>query len=336
MAKHKPKLQSARNVCLPSAESKKQVQMQMTSVKKAVHRSIVLTMVSSITFLLSVAIVMGVMNTAGAFALVGTATLLVASVAAAFEAKTLFHSIKEERRVDQLKTEFISLASHQLRTPLSSLKWYAELLSEEKGLTKDQKDYAKEMVFAVRRMNNLIDSLLHTAQLECEEIVPRMGKVTINILMRNLTKDLKMFAEEKEIEISVHLPKKTIVLHTDAALLGVVLQNLFSNAVKYTDPKGKVGVHVEEKENAVQIIVSDNGIGIPKKDITRIYQRLFRASNVLKIDTNGNGLGLYITKMVIDSLGGTIAVKSMVGKGTTFTVTLPMEKTAAKKTKKKK
>jgi signal transduction histidine kinase len=143
MAKRKPTLQSAKNICLPSAQAEKQVQVQMTSVKKAVHRSIVLTMVSSIAFLLSVSIVMGVMNPAGIFALIGTGALLIASVAAAFEAKTLFHTIAEEHRVDHLKTEFISLASHQLRTPLSSLKWYAEIFSEEKGLTKEQKGHAK-------------------------------------------------------------------------------------------------------------------------------------------------------------------------------------------------
>lgn len=333
MAKQKSKLQSARNVRLPSKESEKQVQAQMSSVKKAVHRAIVLAMVSSIAFLLSISIVMGVMNPAGIFALIGTGALLIASIAAAFESRTLFHTIVEERRVDHLKTEFISLASHQLRTPLSSLKWYAEILSEEKNLTKDQKEYAKEMVFAVRRMNNLIDSLLHAAQLECEEIVPRMKQVSINTVITELTKDLKMSAEEKNITIAVHMPKKAISLNTDSALLGVVLQNLFSNAIKYTDPKGKVDVNVKTVSSTVIITVSDNGIGIPKKDLKRIYQRLFRASNAIKIDTDGNGLGLYITQMVIESLGGTIAVESTEGKGTTFMVTLPIKE---KKTLKKK
>lgn len=334
MAKQKSKLQSARNVCLPSKESEKQVQAQMSSVKKAVHRSIVLAMVSSIAFLLSISIVMGVMNPAGIFALIGTGTLLIASIAAAFESRMLFHTIVEERRVDHLKTEFISLASHQLRTPLSSLQWYAQLLSEEKKLTKDQKDDAKEMVFAVRRMNNLIDSLLHAAQLECEEIVPRMKNASINILITDLAKDLKMSAEEKQIAITVRMPKKAVSLYTDTALLGVVLQNLFSNAVKYTNPKGTIDVHVQTKQSAVVITVSDNGIGIPKKDLTRIYQRLFRASNAIKVNTDGNGLGLYITQMVIESLGGAIAVESTEGKGTTFTVTLPIKEKKALKKKK--
>lgn len=135
-------------------------------------------------------------------------------------------------------------------------------------------------------MNNLIDSLLHAAQLECEEIIPRMKKVSINTVIIDFTKDLKISAAEKDIKISVQVPKKTISLNTDSSLLGVVLQNLCSNAIK--------------------------------------------------VNTDGNGLGLYITSMVIDSLGGTIAVESTVGKGTTFTVKLPIKHKKVAKTKKKK
>lgn len=334
MATQKPKKQSAQYICLPSKESEKQARQQMSSVKKAVHRSLVFTIVSSITFLLSLAIAIGVMGTAGTFALVGTGFLLAASIAAAFEARTLFHAIAEERRVDHLKTEFISLASHQLRTPLSSLQWYAELLNEEKSLTKEQKDYTKEMMHAVRRMNNLIDSLLHAARLECEDIVPHNNKVSMNTLLMDLTTDLKTAAKEKDIKTSIHIPKKTVSLMTDSVLLNIALQNVFSNAVKYTKDNGTIEVRLKELDRAVTIEISDNGIGIPEKDIKRIFQRLFRASNVLKMDTDGNGLGLYITKMVLDSLDGTITVKSTVGEGTTFSIKLPKQKKAAKKKKK--
>ena len=336
MPKQKSPSQSAKNICLATGDSAKQTQVQMNNVKRAVHRSIVLTMVSSITFILSIAIVIGMIGAAGKIALFGTVLLLIASIAAALEARALFHTIAEERRVDHLKSEFISLASHQLRTPLSSLQWYAELLNEEKKLTKQQKEYAKEMLFAVRRMNNLIDSLLHAARLECEEIVPRKRAVEINTMIKDLTKELKLSAQEKDITISANIPKNKVILNTDAVLLNVVLQNLCSNAVKYTKIGGAVEVHIETEDTFAIISIHDNGIGIPKKDISRIFQRLFRASNVLKMDTDGNGLGLYITKMVLDSLGGKITVESTEGKGSVFIVKMPLKKRKAASGKRKK
>ena len=252
-----------------------------------------------------------------------------------YGAMVVMQDITEERRVDYLKSEFISLASHQLRTPLSSLQWYAELLGEDKDLTPQQKEFVSEMSSAAKRMNNLIDSLLHAARLEGGSITPHKNMVPMNTLLMDLTEELRRSAKEKKIAITVKLPRRQVELNTDSILLHVVFKNLFSNAVKYTKPGGTVSVTMKAGKTHVEIAVSDTGIGIPKKDLKRLFQRLFRASNVLKMDTDGNGLGLFITKMIVDSLKGTIHVKSIEGKGTTFTVRLPMEK-AKKKSKRSK
>lgn len=246
----------------------------------------------------------------------------------------VFQDITEERRVDYLKSEFISLASHQLRTPLSSLQWYIELINDKKALNDEQKEYVEEMNIAARRMSNLIDSLLHAARLEGGDITPHANEVELTSLIADLGEELRTMAKEKKIATSVSVPKKKVILNTDSVLLHVVFKNLFSNAVKYTMSGGKVAVSMKSTTKHVQIEVSDTGIGVPKKDQKRLFQRLFRADNVRKMDTDGNGLGLYITKMIIESLGGSVLVKSVEGKGSTFTVKLPLNtKKAAKKKK---
>jgi len=248
----------------------------------------------------------------------------------------VFQDVTEERRVDYLKSEFISLASHQLRTPLSSLQWYIELLNDEKKLKKDQQEYVVEMDIAAKRMSTLIDSLLHAARLEGGDITPHAHTVELTSLMADLGAELRSMAKEKKISTSIDIPKEKIHLETDSVLLHVTFKNLFSNAVKYTPAGGQVGVIVKHGANHVEIGVSDNGIGIPKKDQKRLFQHLFRADNVRKLDTNGNGLGLYISKMIIGSLGGSIIAKSTEGKGSTFIVKLPIKKKKVAKRKKKK
>lgn len=243
----------------------------------------------------------------------------------------VFQDITEERRVDYLKSEFISLASHQLRTPLSSLQWYIELINDEQQLNEEQSEYVKEMDFAAKRMSNLIDSLLHAARLEGGDITPHENTVELTTLVTDLGEELRSMAKEKGISTTVVVPKQKVHIETDSVLLHVVFKNLFSNAVKYTMPGGKVGVNMKASAKNVEITISDNGIGIPKNDQKRLFQRLFRANNVRKMDTDGNGLGLYITKMIVESLGGTVTAKSTEGKGCTFIVKLPIKKRRTKK-----
>ena len=242
-------------------------------------------------------------------------------------AVAVFQDITDIRRVDYLKSEFISLASHQLRTPLSSLQWYTEILAEEKDLSKEQKEYVKEMGIASKRMSELIDSLMHAARLESGSITPQTSDVNVTELIQDLADGLKSEAKQKKIACSIKIPKDKMRIHTDSVLLHVVCKNLFSNAVKYTKSGGTISVTMAKHSKHVELSVTDTGVGIPKREQKRLFQKLFRASNVRKMDTDGNGLGLYITKMIVEGLGGSIGIKSVEGKGTTVTVKLPMQHT---------
>ena len=237
----------------------------------------------------------------------------------------VFYDITEERRVDYLKSEFISLASHQLRTPLSTIQWYIELFtsSGEKKLSKGQKEYLREMDIASKRMSKLVDALLHAARLEGQSIKPNYQKIDLKEFMEDMAEEFRSLAKSSKIACNVNIPDKKYPITTDPILLHIVFQNLFSNAVKYTKAGGQVEISLKLKGKKYELIVSDSGIGIPKEDQERIFERLFRANNVRKMDTDGNGLGLYISRMVMDNLGGDIKFSSSEKNGTTFVITLP-------------
>ncbi|PIR54477.1 hypothetical protein COU75_00600 [Candidatus Peregrinibacteria bacterium CG10_big_fil_rev_8_21_14_0_10_42_8] len=248
----------------------------------------------------------------------------------------VFQDVTEQRRVDYLKSEFISLASHQLRTPLSSLQWYIELLNNEGTVSKEQQEYIDEMEIAAKRMSNLIDSLLHAARLEGGDITPHNNPVNLTSVITDLGEDLRSLGKDKKLACVISVPSKKVQIETDSVLLHVVFKNLFSNAIKYTPAGGKVSVDMVVKKSSVEIAVRDTGVGISKADQKRLFERLFRADNVRKMDTDGNGLGLYISKMIVKNLGGTITVDSTENKGSTFTVKLPLKVKEPKKQLKKK
>lgn len=238
----------------------------------------------------------------------------------------VFQDVTEERKIDYLKSEFITLASHQLRTPLSALRWYTELLADSKAhLDKDQRGYVKEMKTSVERMNMLLTSLLRASRMEGQNLQPEISDVDACALIRELEEDFVGLVREAGLQSVAVLPRHAVRLHTDPTLVRIVLQNLLSNAVKYSvkNSKKKICIELVEHASGVTINVSDEGLGIPTAEQKRIFQKFFRAKNVRKMDTDGNGLGLYITHTIVERLGGTIAFKSTENKGSVFTVTLP-------------
>jgi PAS domain S-box-containing protein len=238
----------------------------------------------------------------------------------------VFQDVTEERKVDYLKSEFISLASHQLRTPLSAIRWYIELLSEKRNrMDNDQRGYIREMQKSAERMTALLTSLLRASRMEEQDLRPDLRLTDITSVLRELHEDFTPLTQQSGLQCSLSLPRSAVKITTDPTLLRIVLQNLLSNAVKYSvkNSKKTIVIEVVEKKSGVSITVRDEGVGIPADEQKRIFQKFFRAKNVRKMDTDGNGLGLYITRTIVDRLGGSIVFNSTENKGTVFTVTLP-------------
>lgn len=235
------------------------------------------------------------------------------------------YDITHEKEVDRAKTEFVSLASHQLRTPLSSIKWYAEMLMDgDAGEINDtQKEYLGEIYRGNERMVALVEALLNVSRIDLGTFIIEPSEVDPDEL---LAQELDMFTqtiEQKELNITTTIDDIEKV-SADEKMLGIMFQNLLSNAIKYTPKGGNIQVSLIDKDKeTMQFEVADDGYGIPKKQRDKIFTKLFRADNVKEMDTDGTGLGLYIVKAILTKIDGEIDFTSEEGKGTTFTLTIP-------------
>lgn len=242
----------------------------------------------------------------------------------------VFRDITYEREIDKAKTEFVSLASHQLRTPLSTVNWYAEMLLEgDVGeLNEKQKKYLDEVYRSNQRMVELVNALLDVSSLELGTFMVEPESTDIIKLARSVIDEQKPQIKAKKITFSFLSDKNIPLMEADPKHLRMVLQNILSNAIKYTPEKGeiKLTVSLADKSN-IRLKISDTGYGIPKNQQGKIFTKLFRADNVRDKDTDGTGLGLYIVKSIVENSGGKVWFKSEGGKenkGTTFYVTLPL------------
>lgn len=234
--------------------------------------------------------------------------------------------VSKERQIDRAKTEFVSLASHQLRTPLSSINWYAEmLLAGDAGkLSAEQANFVQEIYAGNQRMVELVNALLNVSRLELGTFVVEPESVNITKSAESVLKELQPMIKKKNTKISFNYDKDLPPLEADPKLIRIILQNLLSNAVKYTPEKGIVNLTITKNTKNILIKVSDNGYGITKSQQDKIFDKLFRADNVKAKDTEGTGLGLYIVKSIINQTGGKITFESEENKGTTFFVELPL------------
>lgn len=245
----------------------------------------------------------------------------------------LLQDITQEKAVDRAKTEFVSLASHQLKTPLSAINWFTEMiLTGDAGrLKKKQRDYLEEVAHSAVRMTQLVNSLLNLSRLELGTFIIDPELSDLSDIAQETLQELAPEIQNKRHRIIEQYDTNVPKVMVDMTLTRMIFQNLISNAVKYTPTGGEIKIHIGVEDQDVVISITDNGLGIPKEQQGRLFTKFFRADNAMSSDTEGSGLGLYLIKSVIEAVKGTITFTSTENKGATFRVTIPLAGMPAKR-----
>ncbi|MDB5186393.1 MAG: hypothetical protein JWL85_916 [Candidatus Saccharibacteria bacterium] len=244
----------------------------------------------------------------------------------------VFRDIKQELKIDRMKTEFISIASHQLRTPLSAIKIYSHMLAQGFAgkLTDDQAKFLDIIVSSISRMNETIDTLLDVSRIEAGKMGVEPKKIVLDVFIDDIVAGIKPLANEKKIDMTTDMQCNKVSVITDPVLIKEVLTNLVSNAIKYTPEGGEVHITLKDSVDSYVIGVADNGYGIPANVQRHLFTKFFRANNIIDKEPSGTGLGLYMIKRIAEQIGGKVWFASEEGKGSTFYFSLPKKHKAAK------
>lgn len=236
------------------------------------------------------------------------------------------HDVTREKMVERIKTEFVSISAHQLRTPLSAIKWSLKMILDgDLGpLSLEQRQFLEKTYQANQRLINLVNDLLDVTRIEEGRYLFKLELLDFKEILLPLFEFYEKEAEKKKIQLINEIEEKSLPIKADKEKINLAVQNLIDNAVKYTLPGGKVIIGVKEKEGFLLFWVKDTGVGIPESQKERVFSKFFRGSNVQKMDTEGTGLGLFITKNIIEAHGGRIWFESKENEGTTFYFTLPL------------
>ncbi len=236
----------------------------------------------------------------------------------------LLYDITEIRRLEKVRTDFVTNASHELRTPVTALKGFSETLLD--GAMEDKvilKQFLEIMFEESTRLDLLVNDILELSKLEQRQVPIAYEKVVVKDAVLSTFKLIKQKAEQKNIALNL-IEEECVTIEGDKDRLKQILANLIDNAVIYTKSGGTINVVLNKTEEQAIITISDNGMGIPEDEISRIFERFYRVDKGRSRNSGGTGLGLSIVKYLVENFNGTITAKSKVGLGTTFEITFPL------------
>lgn len=240
----------------------------------------------------------------------------------------VFRDVTKQRETDKMKTDFISLASHQLRTPLTGIKWFVEILQEAGESISGEKrfDYIRKIGESNERMITLVNDLIGTSKAESGKLGKEIGKISVKeLVQRAIDEQGRLFLNKKIKILGMDLIPEALELEVDTIQMAQVLGNLLNNAASYSGVGSKIEIKVLTTNKTVTIAVKDEGVGIPVNQQAKMFDKFFRADNVAKT-IPGSGLGLYVAKSMVENHGGKIWFESGENEGTTFFVKLPRKK----------
>jgi len=237
----------------------------------------------------------------------------------------IIHDVTKEKLIEKMKTEFVSVAAHQLRTPLSAIKWTIRMILDGDAgeINEEQRELLEQTYISNERMIRLINDLLDVSRIEEGRLLYDQEDARIEDVLDSVIEASQEMLRNKNMVLEVN-KKETPKVKIDKEKIGVVIQNLLENAIKYTEQGGKIKITLDNDEKNVIFKIEDSGVGIPKSQQDRIFTKFFRAENVTRMETNGTGLGLYTTKNIVQAHKGQIWFESEENKGTTFYFTIPI------------
>lgn len=240
----------------------------------------------------------------------------------------VFKDITREKELDKARSEFISIASHQLRTPVSALNWIAESFRASlKGLDDKQKEYFDDFSISVNRLVRVVEDLLNVSRIEMGTLKIDAEEVILSDFLKDFLKSIKPFADlNKHKVVLKELSKDRLALMIDPKVLNDIIQNLASNAIEYSPADTVVTITLEKEGNYVKISVANRGPAITEEERAHLFQKFYRGESGKKMKQDGTGLGLYIVRSLVENSGGKIDFVSGKGKETVFWFTLPLKK----------
>ncbi len=237
----------------------------------------------------------------------------------------VLHDITKVRTLEKMRRDFVANVSHEIKTPLTSIKGFVETILAEPDIDEQtHRRFLQKIERNAERLMKLVHDILSLAQIESHDVEVQTKPIDIGVIMRQVISQYEDQIIKKELEVDVLEITKPLIVAGDRESIFQVLDNLYTNAVRYTPQGGRINITIKEWNNFGAIEVKDTGIGIPKKYLGRIFERFYRVDKARSRELGGTGLGLSIVKHLVANMGGTIVVESEVGIGSKFTVSLPL------------